>query len=117
MSEFDSNIEELLKDKDALQSSIALNKILHNLLVQSKREKLALWVVILFLILLMFLGSVGVFLYETQFEQVEEESKTTLTYSEASGENSAINNIQGDQYNDQAIKNNYKEDSQWQQDR
>ena len=111
MSEFDTKIEELLTEKDALQSSIALNKILHNLLVQSKREKLALWIVVLFLILLMFLEGIGIFLYESQFEQVEEESKTTLTYSEASGENSAINNIQGDQYNDQAIKNNYREDS------
>lgn len=111
MSEFDSSIEGLLNEKDALQSSIALNKILHNLLVQSKREKLALWIVVLFLILLMFLEGIGIFLYELQFEQVEEESKTTLTYSEASGENSAINNVQGDQYNDQAIKNNYREDS------
>ena len=111
MSEFDTKIEELLAEKDALQSSIALNKILHNLLVQSKKEKLALWIVVLFLILLMFLEGIGIFLYESQFEQVEEESKTTLTYSEASGENSAINNIQGDQYNDQAIKNNYREDS------
>ena len=111
MSEFDTKIEELLAEKDALQSSIALNKILHNLLVQSKKEKLALWIVVLFLILLMFLEGIGIFLYESQFEQVEEESKTTLTYSEASGENSAINNVQGDQYNDQAIKNNYREDS------
>ena len=117
-SKLNETLEQLSSEQDALKSSIALNRILHSLLIQSKKEKLILVIVILFLILLMFLEGVGMLIHESQMEQVEEETKTVLTYSEASGENSAINNVQGDQYNDQAVKNNYREDeSQWQQDK
>ena len=106
----EENLKELTKEQDALKSSIALNKILHGLLIQNKKEKLALWITILLLIILMSIEGFAIFLYEQQFEQVTEKTETTWSYAEASGENSAINNVQGDQYNDHAIKNKYQED-------
>ena len=105
----EENLKELSKEQDALKSSIALNKILHGLLIQNKKEKLALWLTIILLIVLMALEGVAMFLYEQQFERVTEETETTWSYAEASGENSAINNVQGDQYNDHATKNKYQE--------
>lgn len=115
--DFDKELENLAEEDEALKNSVALNKILHSLLVESKKEKFRLWIIILCLIIALVLESVGFFIYEAQFEQVEESTETTWSYSEASGENSAINNVQGDQYNDQAVKNNYGEASEWQQDK
>lgn len=106
----EENLKELSKEQDALKSSIALNKILHGLLVQNKKEKLALWATIVLLIILMSIEGFAMFLYNQQFEDVTERTETTWSYAEASGENSAINNVQGDQYNDQSAKNKYAGD-------
>lgn len=113
--DFEKEIENLSKEEEALKSSVALNKILYGLMVENKKQVFRLWVIILCLIGVIIAGIIGFFVYESQFETVETETSTETTYSyaEASGENAAINNIQGDQYNDQSIKNNYhKEDEE-----
>lgn len=106
----ESELNALSEEKDALKSSIALNKILHSLLIQNKKEKLLLWLTIMLLIVLMSIEGFAMFLYMQQFEEVTEKTETTWSYAEASGENSAINNVQGDQYNDQSAKNKYTGD-------
>lgn len=48
---------------------------------------------------------VGFFVYESQFEtELETTTETTIT-QEVSGEDSTINNIDGNQYNDNATHN------------
>lgn len=48
---------------------------------------------------------VGFFVYESQFEtELETTTETTIT-QEVSGEDSTINNVEGDQYNDNATHN------------
>ena len=48
---------------------------------------------------------VGFFVYESQFEtELETTTETTIT-QEASGEDSTINNVEGNQYNDNATHN------------
>lgn len=48
---------------------------------------------------------VGFFVYESQFEtELETTTETTIT-QEVSGEDSTINNIEGNQYNDNATHN------------
>lgn len=106
---FNEKIEELMKEPDALKSSLALNKILHMILIENKKEKLVLLGIIILMIILMFCEGIGMAVYCSQFETEETTTSTETTYSfsEASGENAAINNVQGDQYNDQATRNNY----------
>lgn len=109
MINFENEIDELSKESEAINSSVALNKILHNLLIESKKRESWYRIIILCLISVIITGIVGFFVYESQFTQeevtTETSTKTTYSYSEASGENSAINNIQGDQYNDSSAKN------------
>ena len=47
---------------------------------------------------------VGFFVYESQFETESVETQTTIT-QEVSGDGSDINNVEGNQYNDNAIHN------------
>ena len=48
---------------------------------------------------------VGFFVYENQFEtELETTTETTIT-QEVSGEDSTINNVEGNQYNDNATHN------------
>lgn len=103
-------LEKLTEEDNAIDSSIALNKILHSLLIENKRQNFRLWIVILCLIGVIITGIVSFFVYESQFEQEETTTETTWSYAEASGENAAINNVQGDQYNDRATRNNYCEE-------
>lgn len=48
---------------------------------------------------------IGFFVYESQFEtELETTTETTIT-QEVSGEDSTINNVEGNQYNDNATHN------------
>ena len=48
---------------------------------------------------------IGFFVYESQFEVTETVTTETTVTQEVSGNDSAINNIDGNQYNDNAIHN------------
>lgn len=48
---------------------------------------------------------VGFFVYESQFEVTSTTTTTETITQEVDGENSSINNIDGNQYNDNAIHN------------
>ena len=105
------NIEEelnmLADEKDAVKSSIALNKILYALLLESKKREMRVWSVSLSLVLVIIVMIISYFVYESQFEKEETTTETSYSYAEASGDNAAINNVQGDQFNDNASQNNY----------
>lgn len=50
---------------------------------------------------------VSFFWYESQFKVTDVVTTTTTTTQEVSGENSEINNVEGDMYKDSATHNNY----------
>lgn len=103
MKPIDEELGALVEEKDAISSSVALNKILYRLLTDCKRREARLWGIIIGLIVVIVVGVAGFFLYESQF--TTEDTETTWEYSEVSGENASINNVQGDQYNDESTHN------------
>lgn len=103
MKTIDEELGMLTEEKDAIASSVALNKILYRLLTECKRREARLWGIIMGLIATIIVGIVGFLLYESQF--TTETTETTWEYSEVSGENASINNVQGNQYNDESTHN------------
>lgn len=109
MKTIDEELGMLTEEKDAIASSVALNRILYRLLTDCKRREARLWGIIMGLIATIIVGIVGFLLYESQY--TAETTETTWEYSE-SGENTSINNRQGNQYNDESTHNDstkYKE--------
>ena len=101
MSNDEKDLEELAKEQDALKHSIALNKILNNLLKSSKKEILRLWISLLvlaitFVVTLLYIHKTNVdvqykyleFLKSFDYEIGEE---ITETITQESGD-SGINN-------------------------
>lgn len=71
--------------EQALQESVALNKIALDLLNQKKKEHLRLWIVILALILVNLI-EVGIFIwYESQMEVTETTETTTVEQDTGEG--------------------------------
>ena len=65
--------------KAALDESIALNRLVVDLLGQKKRDTLGLWIVILVLILANLVEAMLFVWYESQFETVNTTTTTTTT--------------------------------------
>ena len=104
------NVEKIKSEGDALDQSIALNKITRKLLEKKHREDI-LTKVILLVSILVNLIIVGIFVaYESQFVVVPGNTETvttstTTTTQDVDGENAQINNVQGNQYKDNATHN------------
>lgn len=99
-------------EKEVDKQVQALNKITLALLEQQKKNNKSLLTIIVLLIVCM--GSMvgGFFWYESQFEITETVTETTVTdYStktvdqSVDGENSEINNVEGNQYKDSSVHN------------
>lgn len=91
-----------IKDNDnALDQSLALNKIVMEMLKGQKESNKRLFIALIVSILLNACIVAGFLYYESQFTYTDQVTTTTIT-QEADGD-SNINNVQGDQYNDQAV--------------
>lgn len=78
-------------ENQALEESMALNKITLDLLAQKKKEHLRLWIVILALIFVNLL-EFGCFVwYESQMEYTETTNTTTTTVEQDTGSGSGNN--------------------------
>lgn len=98
-------IEEMENEGEALNQSLALNKVIINLLKQ-QRETNKRMLIALIVSILVNLAIVGGFLwYESQWEYTETKEIT----QEISSNDSDINNVSGNQYKDSAIHNEGKE--------
>lgn len=98
-------------EADALDQSIALNRIVMAMLQHQKKVFKYVFIALI-ISLLANLFIVGGFLYynslydyTTTTTTTETVTTTTDIQQEVSGENSNINNVQGDQYNDNATHN------------
>lgn len=98
-------IEEMENEEEALNQSLALNKVIINLLKQQRGTNKRMFIALIVSILVN-LAIVGGFLwYESQWEYTETKEIT----QEVSGNDSDINNVSGSQYKDSAIHNEGKE--------
>lgn len=98
-------IEEMENEGEALNQSLALNKVIINLLKQQRETNKRMFIALIVSILVN-LAIVGGFLrYESQWEYTETKEIT----QEVSGNDSDINNVSGNQYKDSAIHNEGKE--------
>lgn len=98
-------IEEMENEGEALNQSLALNKVIINILKQQRETNKRMFIALIVSILVN-LAIVGGFLwYESQWEYTETKEIT----QEVSGNDSDINNVSGNQYKDSAIHNEGKE--------
>lgn len=98
-------IEEMQNEEEALNQSLALNKVIINLLKQQRETNKRMFIALIVSILVN-LAIVGGFLwYESQWEYTETKEIT----QEVSGNDPDINNVSGNQYKDSAIHNEGKE--------
>lgn len=98
-------IEEMENEGEALNQSLALNKVIINLLKQQRETNKRMFIALIVSILVN-LAIVGGFLwYESQWEYTETKEIT----QEISSNDSDINNVSGNQYKDSAIHNEGKE--------
>lgn len=98
-------IEEMENEEEALNQSLALNKVIINLLKQQRETNKRMFIALIVSILVN-LAIVGGFLwYESQWEYTETKEIT----QEVSGNDSDINNVSDNQYKDSAINNEGKE--------
>lgn len=98
-------IEEMENEGEVLNQSLALNKVIINLLKQQRETNKRMFIALIVSILVN-LAIVGGFLwYESQWEYTETKEIT----QEVSVNDSDINNVSGNQYKDSAIHNEGKE--------
>lgn len=98
-------IEEMENEGEALNQSLALNKVIINLLKQQRETNKRMFIALIVSIFVN-LAIVGGFLwYESQWEYTETKEIT----QEVSSNDSDINNVSGNQYKDSAIHNEGKE--------
>lgn len=93
------------EEKDVVEQSLALVDIVKDLLETTKQHLNKIYV-ILVVSLLANLIIVGTFLwYESHMNTTVETRTETVTTQTVDGENSEINNVEGNQYKDNAIHN------------
>lgn len=94
---------EIRTEEEALDQSIALNRIVMTMLQQQKENNKRLFIA---LIISLFINAFifgGFLYYESQWEYAT--TTTTTIEQEVDGDGAGINNVQGNQYNDSAVHN------------
>lgn len=94
--------ETIRSEGDALDQSIALNRIVMTMLQHQKENNKRMFVALLVSLLMNAVIFCGFLYYESLWEY---EVTETVVEQEVSGDGSDINNVQGDQYKDNATHN------------
>jgi hypothetical protein len=97
-----SNIAETIAESGIDGQSAALIQVILDLLDSTKRQMKGLLVALIISILVNVAIVGGFLVYESQFDIADTVTETTTL--ETSGENADINNVEGDQYNDNAAR-------------
>lgn len=98
----DENLEELKSDEPLVSVLVDMAKSQRKTI--SKLIKIFIIMIVCNMII-MISGIVGFFWYESQFEIITTETVETTTTQVVSGEDSEINNIEGNMYKDNAVHN------------
>lgn len=95
--------------KDQVEQTQAMNELLLEMVKNQKEtngKNLKVFIVTIVCYTLLLISMVvGFFVYESQFETTYTTETVTTTTQEVSGEDSEINNIQGNMYKDNATHN------------
>lgn len=96
--------------KEQIEQTQAMNELLLEMVKNQKEAnksnfKVFISVIICYTLLLISMV-VSFFIYESQFEIASTTETITTTTQEVSGQDSEINNIQGNMYKDNAVHNN-----------
>lgn len=96
--------------KEQIEQTQAMNELLLEMVKNQKEAnknnfKVFISVIICYTLLLISMV-VGFFIHESQFEIASTTETITTTTQEVSGQDSEINNIQGNMYKDNAVHNN-----------
>lgn len=103
------NFDKELKDKkDALDQYSALTHIVLDMLESKKHECKMFFVALICSLFVNVIIVVGFLYYESQWEYSD--TTTTTTEQEVSGADSEINNVKGDQYRDNSVHNDEREE-------
>ena len=106
MSTFEEKLNDLEKEVDALDQSLALNRLIIGILEHTKAQTKVL-AILLAISIIVNAFIVGAFLYyESQFEYTVETTETIYDSSETTtqtGEGDSVTFNNGDQYNDNAV--------------
>lgn len=95
-------------EEEALDQSIALNRIVMSMLQQQKDNNKRLFTALIISLVINLAIVCGFLYYNSLFDYSETITTTTTTEDidqSVEGENSAINNVDGNQYNDSSTHN------------
>jgi hypothetical protein len=96
------NPNSIRDEEQALDQSIALNRIVMTMLQHQKENNKRLFIALILSLCLNAAILCGFLWYESQWET---ETITTTTTQEVEGDSAEINNIEGNQYKDNAVHN------------
>lgn len=98
----DIDLNEIRTENDALDQSIALGKIVMQVLEHQRENNRRLFIALVISLVINLLIVAGFLWYELQWEYTATVTEVTQTVE---GEGNDINNVQGNQYNDSATHN------------
>ena len=97
------NVNSICTEDDALDQSMALNRIVMALLQHQKESNKRLFIALVISLLINLFTAGGFLWYESQWEYTTTETITTT--QEVEGDNAEINNVEGNQYKDNSVHN------------
>lgn len=99
------NPDEIRSEEDALDQSIALNKIVMQMLQQQKETNKRIFIALIISIIMNAVIFLGFLYYESQWVYTDTITETTTVEQQAEGDSAEINNVEGNQYKDSATHN------------
>lgn len=99
------DVNQIRSEGDALDQSIALNRIVMSLLKSQKEANKRLFIALILSLLMNAVILAGFLYYESMWEHTVTTTETITTTQEVEGDSAEINNVQGNQYKDNSVHN------------
>lgn len=99
------DVNQIRSEQDALDQSIALNRIVMSLLKSQKESNKRLFIALIISLLMNVVIVAGFLYYESTWEHTVTTTETITTTQEVEGDSAQINNVQGNQYKDNSVHN------------
>ena len=99
------DVTQICSEEDALDQSIALNRIVMSLLKSQKESNKRLFIALILSIIINAVILAGFLYYESTWERTVTTTETITTTQEVEGDNAEINNVEGNQYKDNSVHN------------
>lgn len=99
------SIEDIKTEEDALDQSLALVRVSLSLIKTLKESNKRIFIALVISLLVNLMTILGFLYYESQWEITDSVTTTTTTTQEVEGDSAETNNVDGNQYKDNAIHN------------